>query len=238
MTTMLTTGRRIYSAGMIALATLCFISKDFIIGRPPGPINNWLAYSAAVLVLFAAVLIFIQKRIQEAALFIALLLAALSVGRHLPYFMKDWLNALKAFALLGGTFIIAASGAVTTNTRKYLSCAGIILLAIFLVACGYAHIKYYDFVTNFIPAYIPFRGFFAYFTATCLIAGGIGICIPYTRKLAALLNAVMLLGWFILLHIPRFMADTSNASDRLGLCESFTFAGIFFVLAAISSKNK
>jgi uncharacterized membrane protein YphA (DoxX/SURF4 family) len=238
MSTILITGRRIYSAGVIALATLCIINKDFIIGRPPGPLNDWLAYSAAILVLISAVMIFFQKKVKEAALVIALLIVALSVSRHLPVFMNDWGNAYKTLALFGGTLLVAASGTGNNNMRNYFIWTGIILLCAFLLACGYAHIKFYGFVKEFIPAYIPFRGFFAYFTAACLISGGIGICLPFTRKLAAVLTGIMLLGWFFLLHIPRFVMDTSNASDRLGLCESFTFAGIFFVLAALSSKPK
>jgi hypothetical protein len=47
----------------------------------------------------------------------------------------------------------------------------------------------------------------------------------------------MLGGWFVLLHIPRFLANVNDASDRMGLCESFTFCGIFLVLAGISSKK-
>jgi hypothetical protein len=48
----------------------------------------------------------------------------------------------------------------------------------------------------------------------------------------------MIAGWFFLLHIPRFIADTSNTSDRLGLCESFTFVGIFFALAGTLSVKQ
>jgi hypothetical protein len=47
----------------------------------------------------------------------------------------------------------------------------------------------------------------------------------------------MLSGWFFLLHIPRFLANTNDAGDRMGLCESFTFAGIFFALTAVFTKE-
>jgi len=52
-----------------------------------------------------------------------------------------------------------------------------------------------------------------------------------------LLSGIMLLGWFVLLHIQKFSANKNDVSDRMGLCESFTFAGIFFVLAGILSRN-
>ena len=103
---------------------------------------------------------------------------------------------------------------------------------------GYAHFKYADFVNTLIPSYIPFHSFFTYACGVCLFAGGAGLLIPSTRKWAALLSGIMVAGWFVLLHIPRFIANPADASDRLGLCESFSFAGIFFVLAAMLSKKE
>jgi hypothetical protein len=43
----------------------------------------------------------------------------------------------------------------------------------------------------------------------------------------------MVLGWFFILHIPRFLANQNDPGDQMGLCESFTIAGIFFVLAGL-----
>jgi hypothetical protein len=56
-----------------------------------------------------------------------------------------------------------------------------------------------------------------------LFAGGAGLLIPPTRKWAALLSGI---------------ANTNDVSDRMGLCESFTFIGIFFVLAGMFSGKK
>jgi uncharacterized membrane protein YphA (DoxX/SURF4 family) len=143
-------------------------------------------------------------------------------------------------AMMGGALIVAASfldnGKV--KLKKNLLLAGCLLLAMFFIASGYAHFKFADFVKDFIPAYIPFRVFWAYFCGICLIAGGIGILIPFTKKWAALLSGMMLSGWFIFLHIPRFLTNTSDPSDRMGLLESFTFAGILFVLAAMAAGKK
>jgi uncharacterized membrane protein len=108
-----------------------------------------------------------------------------------------------------------------------------LFLSAFFVVSGYAHFKFVDFTTDFIPSYIPFRRFFAYFCGVCLIAGGVGLLIHRVRKLAAQLSGIMIGGWFLLLHIPRFLADTTNKSDTLGLCESFAFSGICFLLAGI-----
>ncbi len=249
-------GRYIFVTGIIALAILCFVSKDFIVGRPPAwpigsKINPALAYVSGVVLIVAAIAIILKRYGRFAAFLISALIFFISVLRHLPNFMNDWANAYKAIALVGGSFIIAASFPLQDLTKnsgfrenerskKVLITTGSLFLAVFFIACGYAHFKFVDFIESFIPSYIPFHVFWAYFCGICLFAGGVGLLIPQTRKLAAFLSGLMVLGWFLLLHIPRFIANTNDASDRMGLCESFTFAGIFFVLAGIlpGLKNK
>jgi uncharacterized membrane protein YphA (DoxX/SURF4 family) len=241
-----------YAVGIVALAVLCMISNDFIVGRPPAwpagfNINPALAYISGLALIVAAIAIMLQRKARSAALLISALIFFLSVLRHLPNFMNDWLNAYKSLALVGGSFIIAASfpaqdlkkdSAIRAKERwsGILLTTGSILLAAFFIACGYAHFKFVEFIKSFIPSYIPFPVFWAYFCGICLFAGGLGLLIPPTRRLAALLSGMMVLGWFLLLHIPRFIAHTNDASDRMGLCESFALAGIFFVLAGMLSR--
>lgn len=239
---------------MAGLGILCFISKDFIVGRPPAwpaglELNPGLAYISGAILVIAAIAIILTKNSGMAALVIAVLIFLLSILRHIPHFMDDWLNAYKSMALFGGALIIASSffredSNTITGSRfdgslqKGLVTTGSILLAAFFIACGYAHFKFAAFVKDFIPAYIPFHVFWTYFCGICLLAGGAGLLIPQTRRWAALLSGIMIAGWFILLHLPRFIADTSNVSDRMGLCESFTFIGIFFALAGMFSGKR
>lgn len=247
-------GRIIFATGIIALGILCIISKDFIVGRPPAwpagfEVNPVLAYVSGAVLIIAGIAVIIKKKAGLAALLIAVLIFLLSVLRHLPHFMNDWLNAYKSMALFGGAIITASSffkedGHITPgfmikeSLRKSLVVTGCILLAVFFIASGYAHFKFDEFVKVFIPSYIPFHAFWTYFCGICLFTGGAGLLIPQTRRWAALFSGIMITGWFILLHIPRFIANTNDASDRMGLCESFTFSGIFFVLAGVLSEKK
>jgi Predicted membrane protein len=207
-----------------------------------------LAYISSVILIMAAIANILNRRGGIAALVIAAFIFLFSVLRHLPHFMDDWGNGYKSLALFGGSLIIACSFLsenyaidsgfwANERVRKYLMITGCLFLAAFFIACGYAHFKFAGFVENFIPSYIPFHVFWTYFCGICLIAGGVGLLIPQTRMWAALLSGIMVLGWFLLLHIPRFIANTHDASDRMGLCESFTFVGIFFVLAGILSRR-
>jgi uncharacterized membrane protein YphA (DoxX/SURF4 family) len=243
-------GRIIYATGMMILGVFCIVFMDFIVGRPPAwPFDaRVLGFFTGAGVIAAAVAIATRRNGALAALSIAAMVLLLSFLRHLPKFMVDWGNAYKTLALLGGAIILAVyflkennqligNLRVGTKTISILLFIGTALVSSFFIAAGYAHYKFAGFVEMLIPEYIPFRQFWTYFTCVCLIAGGLGILIPPTRKLAALLSGVMVLGWFLLLHIPRFLADPNNASDRLGLIESFTFVGIFFVMAGLFSKK-
>ncbi len=247
-------GRTIFAIGIIALGILCIVSKDFIVGRPPAwpagfDVNPALADISGTALILLAMAILAKKKAGLAALLIAGLILLLSVLRHLPNFMNDWGNTYKSMALFGGTLIVASSFfkenaqitprfKIDEQWRKRLVLTGCFLLGVFFIAMGYAHFKFAGFVTDYIPAYIPFHAFWTYFCGVCLLAGGLGLLLPPTRKWAALLSGVMVLGWFLLLHIPRFLANTRDASDRMGLCESFTIAGIFFVLAGMVSDQK
>jgi len=230
-----------FAIGVTALGILCFINKDFIIGRPPAwdfsyPINPALAYVSGTAIIISCIAILIHKKGNLAAWLIAILILLLSVSRHILHFMDDWPNTFKSFALFGSALIVAATCNINGKMNNMLIWTGTISLSVFFMVCGYSHFKFYDFVKEFIPAYLPMHGFLTSFTAICLLAGGVGMLIPATRKWAALLSGLMVAGWFLLLHIPRFLANTNDASDRMGVCESFAFAGIFFVLAAIFDR--
>jgi hypothetical protein len=244
-------GRIMFAIGIIALAILSFIMHDFIVGRPPawpaGVPSTGLNYVLAGICILCGLAIIFDTggRIGALAIGLVILISSFLI-RYLPSLIHAtkaedilWsLNAYKTLALAGSAFIVAASfPAGRAGSNEKLALAGSILLALFLVLGGISHFHFDKFVFDFIPAYIPFHAFWTYFCGVALIAGGIGIVIRPTRYLAALLSGIMILGWFILLHIPRFYSNTNDASDRMGLCESFAFAGALFVLAAISRRK-
>ncbi|HEY5745190.1 MAG TPA: hypothetical protein VIU12_03855 [Chryseolinea sp.] len=246
-------GRIMFALGMLGLAFICILAQDFIIGRPPAlpaqliGVAPLLGYVLAGVVALSALAIIIDhKYAAYGALVIGFLILVSLLFRQLPNFMTDWLNALKSFFMVGGSIIIAATYTGEQRALKTLSdktwdvliYVGCVFLAAFFIAGGYSHFLYAEFVKGFIPAYIPFHTFFTYFCAICLFAGGIGILIPATRRLAALLSGIMVFGWFLLLHIPRFFANMNDPSDRMGLCESFAFAGFFFALTGLSERKK
>jgi uncharacterized membrane protein len=250
-------GRIIFATGIIALGILQFFFRNYIVGRPP--VLSWPVWAAALpgklvwaylsgaVLISAGLAVLFNKKAGLAAIIIGLVILIYSfLFRHLPA-MTDWINSYKALALGGGAFIVAASFLKNgrSQTNDHLIFTGCIFFSLFFIICGIAHFKFDEFIyKDFIPAYIPARPFWTYLTAVALIAGGIGIIFTATRKWAAALSGLMILLWFVLLHIPRTVkvlndSDPSNdLSDLMGVCESFTFSGILFVLAGLSSLKK
>lgn len=253
MYTLVNAGRAMFATGIFLLGLLCMVNTDFIAGRPPAwpaafnP-NPLLGYFTGSLMMLAAVAIVCGVSARMASAIIALLLLCFSVLRHLPFFMNDWANAYKSIALLGGAVMIAASynyfpvaGANEAPVRRAIAKlalpAGSMALAVFFIACSYAHFRYASFVKSIIPSYIPYGFFWTFFSGACLLAAGIGLLLPTVRSRAALWAGIMITGWFFLLHIPRLAADPENSSDRMGVAESLAIAGICFSVAAMAQKR-
>lgn len=246
--TLLKTGRSIFAIGMTGLGFFCIMFREFVIGRPPmwaEHLNDNIVFGSICgsIIILTSLAILIGRQGSVAALIMAMMILVFTVFRHIPVFQSDWVNAFKSLALLGGALIAARSFfsvdkrilnySIGKQTTRRLIMAGTILLASFFIAGGYAHFKWAKGVQFLIPEFIPFRLFWTYFCGACLFAGGFGILIPRTRRLAALLSGIMILGWFLLLHIPRFVANPSDPSDQLGLFESFTLGGECLMLAAL-----
>ena len=251
---LVTAGRVMFALGLIGLAILGFMTNDLIVGRPPvwpPSFGGKETFSLVLNVLLVAgcVAIIFQRQGAFAALLTAAIIFTFSfLIRYIPAIVKAdpkeilWnINAYKTLALIGGSFIVAVYSLRTNSSRpgKIFLVIGTIFLSLFFIISGLAHFKFADFIIDgFIPSYIPFHPFWTYFCGIALIAGGIGIQIYPLRKIAALLVGIMIAGWFLLLHIPRFFANVNDPSDQMGLCESFAFAGIMFVLYGLFKVKK
>jgi uncharacterized membrane protein len=248
-------GRIIFALGIIALGVLQFFARNYILGRPPAltwpvwaaemPGKLAWAYISGALVIIAGLAIILNKKARLAAIFIGMIFLAYSfLLRHLTA-MSDIGNGYKSLALGGGAFIIASSffekerpGPGNSFLNNNLVLTGSLFISLFFFWAGIAHFKFDEFVINFIPAYIPAHAFWTYFCGIALLAGGIGLIFTKTRKLAAILSGLMILLWFILLHIPRTVRAPQDFNEWMGVFESFSFSGILFVLAGLSSKEK
>jgi uncharacterized membrane protein len=259
MSKLIVPGRIMFALGIIALGILQFFAKDYIVARPPSP--QWSAqipgklawaYISGVILIISGLAIAVRIKPNRVALFIGIFILLFSFFlRHLPEMIGLgfegilWsINAYKSFVFFGGALLVAASFYIQegrnssgTFSNKRLIAIGIICLSFFLIIGGAAHFKFHEFVPMLIPDYIPAHTFWTYFAGAALIAGGIGLIFKQTRRWAAALSGLMIFLWFLLLHLPRAFATPDVYDEWMGVCESFTFSGILFLVAGLNNNE-
>jgi hypothetical protein len=79
--------------------------------------------------------------------------------------------------------------------------------------------------------------FWTYFAAVALIAGGIGLNVPPTARLAATLSGIMLFSWVFLVHIP-LAIDKHLVSEVSRGFQAMQDSAVAFMLAGVSRMQK
>jgi hypothetical protein len=165
------------------------------------------------------------------------------------FHLGSWSNALKILALSGGSFVMAASfreqsptpedKSSLTNALGKLIPAGRIFFSIMMIAFGVDHFLYTDFVATLVPSWIPGHIFWTYFAAIALIGSGLGIMFKIQLRTVALLTAIMLFAWLIVLHIPRGIAagPDDKGNEVTSVFEALNFAGIALVMAGVKKSS-
>jgi uncharacterized membrane protein len=236
---------------VLQLATSGFVR--LVPKLPAGvPAQGTLASVAGVVLVALGLAILSGRFVRTAATVLGVLILLVVALLYLPSLVVNaeidhpylrgfmWTNLLKSLALVGGTAILArrlgdeprALLAVGLGIGRWERFAAL-LLAAFLVVCGVQHFVYSDFVTTLVPAWIPpGQRFWTYFAGVALIAGGTGILVPRTARLAAGLSALMIFLWVLLLHIPRALAGPNHANETAGVFEALAISGVALLVAA------
>lgn len=244
-------GRTFFAVALIGLGIEHFIFRDFVTGRAPAWPESvpgglvWAGVTGAFFVLAGAAILF-GKRARPAAILVAGLIFGWALLRHVPVLAAEtflsgaWTGAGKALTFIGGALAVAATyPAIDAGRRTALSrvvnlgrggiVAGRISLGLFLVLTGVQHFLFTQFVASLIPAWFPGDAvFWTYFAGVALIAGGVGLLVPRTARLAALLSGLMVFSWFWIIHVPRTLY---GVSDSIAVFEALAVSGIAFVLA-------
>jgi len=256
-----TLGRLFVAIAMVAFGAQHFVYLDFVTRVFP-KLPPWIPGHPLIACVFGAFLIVAGVAIvagAEARAVALLLGGAILVSfaaLHVPLLLANplrggvWTNAGKALALAGGSFLVAGSvpaGAANhaalrasiANALERFIPLGRFFLAAFLVLTGILHFIYVEFVAGLVPSWIPAHLFWTYFTGSALIAGGIGIMLPQTTRLAASLSGLMIFLWVVLLHIPRAVATPHDSNETTALFEALAMSGAaILVVANATSKEK
>jgi uncharacterized membrane protein len=247
-------GRSFFGLATIASGVLQLVTGDFVRIVPalpswvPAP-SAWARLAGVVLVVAGFAMVS-GRRARTAASVVGTLLLAKLVLLNAPQMVWNplidrpllrgfmWTNPFKSLALVGGVLLLAAWSPGEARRLSALARGfakrwrlGALLLAAFLLVCGLQHFAYRDFVTDMVPAWLPGRRSWTYFTGLALIAGGTGMLVRRTARLAAGLSALMVFLWVPMLHIPRALAGPRHADETAGVFEALAISGVALLVA-------
>jgi uncharacterized membrane protein YphA (DoxX/SURF4 family) len=235
-------GRVFFGLSLIAFGIQQFLYGDFVPGRAPAwPASlpgrlAWAGVSGVVLILCGAAIVAARK-MRVAGVTVAVMIFLGAVLRHIPLAAADriyggaWTNLGKALALTGGALAVAGLSRAWTHVAR-------VCLGAFLISSGIQHFLFVAFVMSLVPTWIPGARFWTYFAGVALIAGGAGIIVPLTTRLAASLSGLMIFLWFVMLHIPRALTAPAAQSrnEWTAVFEALAMSGIAFVLAGTPAR--
>jgi hypothetical protein len=240
-------GRIFFGLGIVGIGVQHLVIAAFvpvILPSLPGglPLAGLWPYAVGLfLIATGAAIVFGQGGRRAAVVMGTALLAAL-VLRDIPvqfaasrWPVYNWNNALKLLTLSSGALVVAStfpsSGSRGRDALyRSFACVGIgLTCAIF----GWEHFLAVQFVADLVPSWITGHVFWVYWCGAALIAAGVGLLLRIQARLAAGLLGSMIFIWFLVLHIPRAVADPHSGSGNewTSVFEALAFSGIAFILA-------
>jgi uncharacterized membrane protein len=212
----------LFAIGMIGLGILALIYGDFaLVWQPVAPwipARTALAYGSGLLMLAcgAGLLFRATAALSARILFPYLIVWALlkvpaivvapqiegvwlGFGELAVLLSGGWILFARFSALPPGSALEFATGDSGVRIARYL-------FAIWLVPIGMSHFFYVKETVDLIPAWIPFRVFWAYLTGAGHIAAGLGVLFSVIPRLAAAAEAGMLTIITVLVWVPAVFA--------------------------------
>jgi uncharacterized membrane protein YphA (DoxX/SURF4 family) len=254
MKVLLTAGRIIFAIAMVFFGLEFFLFVSSMSGPLPGPpwsrgamFLDWLACGGFIL---AGVSIATGRMARLVALLLGVVLLVYGLVRYVPALVTrihdpgPWTVLFEILAMVGGAWVLAASfpdeglrSPSWDNVVWRLADVGRFLIAIALVVFAVQHFMYARFVATLIPAWIPARLFWAYFTGLAFVAAALAIATKRMLGMAAMLLGTMFLLWVVLLHAPRVAGAIRNGDEVTSLFVAVAMCGLSFALAGAHGRR-
>jgi len=112
--------------------------------------------------------------------------------------------------------------------------------AVPLAVFGVEHLSFARFIMLSVPAYMPWRLFWAYFIGVALLAASLSIATKIQVRWSGLLFGIMMVVFVAMVHIPRALVSPSERIPLTIVVREMSFAGGGWILAgnAMSGPGK
>jgi hypothetical protein len=141
-------------------------------------------------------------------------------------------------AFAGGAFLVAGLYPATDNNglmrflTKLIPC-GTIFFAIPVLSFGILHFMVTRQASMLVPAWVPGPMFWTYLAGVGLLGAAIAMILRILVKPAATLLGIIILIWFVILHIPRIFVSPAIYMDGeiTSAFLALAYSGIAFLVA-------
>jgi uncharacterized membrane protein len=139
---------------------------------------------------------------------------------------------------------------ISENVLGEISRTGAVLFAVSMMYFGYRHFTHGPGISRIVPAWMPWRLFWVYFTGVGLSASGLSILVRKCSRLAAFMLGVMLMSFVLLIHVPSMISSMMEHPGDLSALwfnstggvnnalKDIALAATAFMIAAHSTMNQ
>ena len=243
-------GRYVYGAAAVAFGVITLVWHDFNGWQQIQPLGNVphreiLVYLAAAVELAGGIAILWPRTARSGALALGaiyLIFALLWVPHIIatPQVYDRWGNFFEQFSLASGALIVYASDSRNDPAREVqLARIGYICFGICVISFTLEQLFYLSGTASFVPKWIPpGQVFWAITTTIALALAAIALLSGRSALLASRLLTAMLIGFGLLVWLPRPFADPHQLINWAGNAQNLAITGAVWIVADFLSQNR